>query len=594
VSPPRPPSLPYRWGDAPTEAHLWALECKRRASRFKLLTEYPDPEKRVEIVAAEVEMCRRDPCYWIDQWAWVFNPKSEPGHSFMQDVPFVLWPEQRALVHHLQARYEAGETSLATKGRELGVTWIHLYFCLHHFTLGQGWRARLFSAKEDKVDDGTGDSLFGMLRYALSNLPGFLNPCRAGESSALWLGCKATGSEIIGESANSGLARGQRAAWMLGDEFAHLDPPAKAWPLWTSTARVARSRALISTHKGPGTKFAELEAMLPERCVFRMTWRADPRRPANFREIEMADGMTAEEFEQEHEARAVVLTTGKMFKGPLVQAGSDARDDIRKIEYHDEHPDWQKVVQDIDIRHRGFLAGGWDFGSGPSLLVCLRALVEPGPAWRLWVDFEHPWDQVSWQRAAADVKRHDEEEYGWQQRWHWGDPAGINRESDQMSWETNLISGGIPLTCLAAEYNQRDGQEWMVKQVQLLIDTGRLRVHRRCKYLWKCLESWTRDIPHGADAALINRLYIPPRHDVYSHGGMALCYLIAGVLIGMSAAHERSDQALGQLPPAPGGEIASMLYSVADQREAADREGNATRRSAADRTQGASDAARTG
>lgn len=577
---PRSILAPYRWGDAPTETKLWALEVQRRTARRRMLESEPDPERRAKLQAAELEMCRRDTVYWIEQWGWVRNPHAAGGrYPNMIHVPAVLWPDQQRLVRWLEQRIDQGETSLVTKGRSLGVTWCHLLVCAKRMTLGRNWTARLASAKEDKVDDGTPDSLFGMLRYILARLPSWLSPHDASKEDArLWLGCKATDADVVGESANRGLARGGRRTWLLLDEFAHIDPPSKAWELWASTATVARSRAVISTHKGPATRFAELEAQLPAHQVYRMTWRADPRRPANFQALEMAQGMSEREFEQEHEARAVVLTEGLMFEGPLDQArlagweaderpldqkGKRPRMNIRSILWHDQHPDWIEANREWDLLRRGFLCGGWDFGtSAVSALVCLRAVIEPGPAWRVWIDAEHKWHQTDWMRAAHDVHSWERERYGEQSRSHWGDPAGIQRESDLKSWQENLRAGGVPLTCLDAYYNTRDGQEWAIREAQSLIDSGRLRIHARCTYLWGCLENWSRDIPHGASAALINRLYIPPRHDDWSHGGMAFVYLVAGIILGMSAAHESSRLILPadlQLGVGLGSEVGRIL-----------------------------------
>lgn len=559
---PRTLSQPYRWGDAPTEAQIWALERQRRVLRHRLIAENEDPVLRADLIAAERELCRRDVVHWAENWAWIANPKAAATrHPFMVDVPVTLWPDQLRLLRWMEwittLNQPGGTAGLTQKGRELGVTWLHLLFVLHRFEFYERWRSRLFSAKQDKVDDGTQGSLFGMLRYVLTNLPTWLtrhDPTR--EDTKLWLGNKANAAQIVGESANTGLARGERDSLLFGDEFAFLDPPSKAWDVWTSTESVANTRLVVSTHHGPGTRFAQLAAELPPEQVFTMTWRSDPRRPASFKADRLRQGMTAQEFEQEHEARAVVLQEGLMFSGPpdpdrmpswLADPGTTKGKrpslPIRAIEYWDEHPEFARVQAEEDILRRGFLCGGWDFGtSAVSALVCLHAIVEPGPRWRLWIDAEHKWHQTGWMTAATDVTSWVRHRYCPRDpRWwgQWGDPAGIARDSDLRSWQDNLRAGGLPLTCLDAYYNTREGQEWAFREAQSLIDSGRLYVHRRCEYLWSCLESWSRAIPHGGSAELLDRLYIPPRHDGWSHGGMAFAYLIAGVLISMSAAHDQ-------------------------------------------------------
>ena len=75
---------------------------------------------------------------------------------------------------------------------------------------------------------------------------------------------------------------------------------------------------------------------------------------------------------------------------------------------------------------------------------------------------------------------------------------------------------------------RRDGEEWLIRLVQTMLDEGRIRIHRRCRYLWEVIETWQRDVPAGFEIDYLSRAYIPPKHDMYSHGGHALLYLAAG------------------------------------------------------------------
>jgi hypothetical protein len=545
---------PYRWGDAPSEAQLHDLEVKRRLLRYRLIAEHEDPVRRAALIDAETEMCRRDVVYTAEQWGWTYDPR-EPNQE-RRAKPFVPWPKQVELLRWIRAQAIAGRIALTAKGRALGVTWLHVLEDLHSMRFSYGHRSKWGSRKEELLD-GDEDTVFGMLRFLIANLPTFLRPGGLADKR-LSVTCRETEGQITGESTNAGFARGGRRSTITLDEFAHVDP-GLADRIWGAVQTVARSVRVVSTHNGPGTVFARLAATLPPDCVRVLDWQADPRRPAHFRELCLLDGMTPELFSQEHEAKAVTLATGKMYKGPLIDAATETRADIDSIAYDESTHEWAQLIATEDIRRRGGIVGGWDFGSGPSLLVCLKAIVEPGASWCLWIDHEHVWSQTSWERAAYDVLAHDSEVYGWQARWHFGDPSGINRESNQENWQSNLRQGGVPLTCLAAEYNTKDGQEWMIKQVQGMIDRRRLRVHRRCTYLWSVLNNWTRDIPQGADPNLLNKAYIAPRHDFYSHGGWALAYLVQGAVISMIAAHDRGMDDLGSLPPAPGGEIAGML-----------------------------------
>jgi hypothetical protein len=141
----------------------------------------------------------------------------------------------------------------------------------------------------------------------------------------------------------------------------------------------------------------------------------------------------------------------------------------------------------------------------------------------LWIEWDLWWQQT----AAADVR--EKLELYPAGACHFGDPAGIQRESDQSSWEENLRLGGVPMMRLhyteapqdgkRYRWDTREGIEWMIKQVQLWLDEGQLLIHRRCRYLWSCLESWSWNIPEGAEVDGLSRTYIGPRKDVYSNGG---------------------------------------------------------------------------
>jgi hypothetical protein len=194
-----------------------------------------------------------------------------------------------------------------------------------------------------------------------------------------------------------------------------------------------------------------------------------------------------------------------------------------------------------DARWRWQVFGAWDFGSGPSLLVCFLFLVEfRGGAYRLWLDQEMTWDQESWRTVASDILdgRQGEDGYaegGMRRTYkrfgvHFGDPSGVNRESDQNSWVTNLQAGGVPMVALSGECNTREQREWQVRKVGAMLQDGTLRVHERCAYALNCIDNWTRHIPAGQTVESSSTMYIPPKHDKWSHGGTALCFGIAGIL----------------------------------------------------------------
>jgi len=221
------------------------------------------------------------------------------------------------------------------------------------------------------------------------------------------------------------------------------------------------------------------------------------------------------------------------------------------ILYNDEDPRFAAIKS--ELYSKAPLIGGWDFGSGTSLLCNLWVLLEMSPKPTFWLDAEITWQQTGWRYAASDsietfLGYCDERGERVGPHFHFGDPAGANRESDQSSWILNLRRGGVPLNRLDAIYNTKPQIEWGIKQVQLLISDGRLRIHKRCEYIFRCLRNWRRNVPENIAIDFVSKKYFDTRKDVYSHGGMALVYLVAGAM-GYIKSVKRSRRGIPASPP---------------------------------------------
>lgn len=526
---------PYSVEDFPGQYALFvACETIRRRHRVAALLGIEDPKARSATLAAEVLLCKRDPIYRAEQYGWVMDPNAEDPNLFV--VPFVPWPEQRRMIRFAMRHLVEKKVAVFVKGRKMGATWTLLHLIYGLFCEEKGFRAKLGSRKEELVD-GNADSMFAALRFLHAQQPPYLKPIL--DDKSLQLTNVLTGGEIAGEATNAGFGRGGRRRILLLDEFPHILPVRMQSEVWASITSVANTTWALGTPKGPRGKFHRLYETLPADSVFQSDWRADPRRPSDFRETTMiAEGLSPEEFEQEYEGKFVTLRTGRVFP--------DARQDV--FQFNDETPEFLALDSPL-IRFP--LVGGWDFGSGPSDLVCLIALLELRKSPRLWLIDELSWNQASWRIAAADVRQLVSSRGYKGREVHYGDPAGIARESDQESWETNLRSGGVPLNCLDAVWNTRDGIEWSLKMANTMLADGGIRVHRRCVVTWDMLKHWTRDIDEGVEVAAVNRAYIPPRHDGYSHAGHALRYLVAGVLASLARGRKAASRERAINEPRP-------------------------------------------
>ncbi len=521
----------------------WDAEVDRRTTRLDQIQSIPDEIERAAILTTDYEMCRRDPIYWIEQYGWLINPKEDDPTT--REIPFHLWPRQRDLVEFLLGCRRAGKTGLVNKARELGVSWTCMLLCQHALLFESRFSAKVGSRKEEFVDSQSEDSLFGKLRSNYRMLPAHLKA----SIKQKYMAIRNTDSmsEIIGEATNAGFSRGGRKTIMLLDEFAHVHPQLQV-AIWMAIQTVARSIWVVSTPNGKGDKFFDLYENLPEGQVFEMNWRADPGKPHDFREqtIRPVGELTEGEFGQEHDCSFTATTIGKIWV-------------VRKpaVEYNDDHN--TKAWFSPEKRRTAIVTGGWDFGSGASLLCCIFFLIQElkDGRIRLWIDNELVWQQTAWYTAAADVQQMHLD-YGYT-KLHFGDPAGTQKESDQTSWESKLQGGGVPLICLDKWYNTRDGIEWAIKTAQRMFDDGLIMVHQRCSYAWECLDNWRRDAPEGLSLDWLSRTYIGPRKDVYSHGGNAIMYGIAGTIVAYSQHKTTGVEKKINLPMGKAAEIRAQL-----------------------------------
>jgi hypothetical protein len=535
------------------EEAWWTLETHRRRRRLELFDKIEDQAARIATLKADAQLCANDPIYWMENYAWMYDPFSnDPAR---REVPVVLWDRQKEFVRWLLKRLRDNKPAVTFKGRSLGVSYLHALLIYNFFRSEPAFTAKIGSRKQELVDDRGLDSLFGKIRFNHDRQPSHLKP--EVQDTMLRLAIASTGSEITGEATNPGFGRGGRRRVVFVDEFAQIDPPNLQAKTWVSLASVAPSVWICSTPLGPGNRFADLKRELPSDAIFEMGWRTDPRRDEEWR-LEMLKTYSEEEFSQEYDGQIITLSSGRVW---------NFRRSLN--EYHDEDAGF--LALGPKARQEKMLLGGWDFGSGPSLLVCLFALFETGSKPRLWIDDELVWQQADWRTAAADALNLQRSRYGGRSV-HYGDPAGKQRDSSQLSWETNLRHGGIPLFCLPESFNRSDQIEWAIKRVQASLSEGTLRIHRRCTYLWTCIENWARQVPAGINPDYISKAYIPPQHDIHSHGGMALCYLVSGAFLTLKAAQdgtsrEMRDDELETLPKSPAGEM-GLTFSRMLERHA--------------------------
>lgn len=516
--------------DAEVERNLVA-----RAERLRRINAISDPKVKAQVLHADWSRCYLDPVYWINNWGWVRGEKTKRAE--LRNTPFVLWPAQEEVVRWFLEMTEASKTALLVKSREMGATWLvlHLRLWARNF---RGESSTLGSRKEDLVDRrGDMGSMFEKLRWIQRRQPPHLRDYQTFEKHLVMKNVT-NGAELLGESTNEDFHRGGRTAVDAIDEFAAV-PPRVAEAVLRAIESACRSAWLWSTPSGPDHPFYSLYQDLTADQVRHLRWDDNPHRPPDFiQQVTRPLGrMTDAQAAQQYGCDFSAIVSGLIF-----QFNEDA------VTYDEMSPDWKRVSKQARRAWPHF--GGWDFGSGASLLACIMAVVdipETGDP-VIWIDDELVWQRAGWITAGADTV-YKMQAYGGP-RLHFGDHAGTHKESDQRSWEMNLRGAGVPLFCLPQWYNGREWREWSIQEAQHLLDSGKIRIHKRCRQLLEALARWRRDVDQFSEILDISREYIGPRKDRYSHPAEAFLYLVAGILSRQRLANRSVDDG-GGLPKMP-------------------------------------------
>ena len=231
-------------------------------AKFKAYIESPDYKakikQRVQVneacmkdpmsILAAREMCKKDPVFFVNNFGWTFDPRPEHEPHYL---PMILYPYQEDLIKRVINNIRTGKDLYVDKSRDMGVSWIVVvYAVLYLWLFEEGFSATLGSRKEALVDNRTKDSLFGMIDFALENLPPYLLPNRFNFKKHR-MHLKFINPEnynlIAGESMNANFSRGSRKKVVIFDEFAFWEYAREAWE---SAGDTTPCRIAVTTPNG--------------------------------------------------------------------------------------------------------------------------------------------------------------------------------------------------------------------------------------------------------------------------------------------------------------------------------------------------------
>lgn len=188
---------------------------------------------------------KTDPIFFIETYLKTFDPRPEaaPHH-----LDFILYDFQKEYVRGLVKAIQEGYDLFDEKSRDMGVSWLALAVRFYMWLFVDGYQGLVGSRKEDYVDNGTLDSLFGKLDYLIQNIKDPLILPAGFETSKhrtyMKLINPANGNVLKGESANKNFSRGGRYKDVFFDEFGF-------WPdarnSWTAAGDATHCRHAVTT-----------------------------------------------------------------------------------------------------------------------------------------------------------------------------------------------------------------------------------------------------------------------------------------------------------------------------------------------------------
>jgi hypothetical protein len=216
-----------------TEATITREELERRAAAQMELN-------RRRALGPEPECC----VFFINQYLMTFDPRPEVE---IHDQDFKLYPFQEEYVVDLINAIRKGEDIFDEKSRDMGASWLALAVRFWLWIRENGYQSKLGSRKEEYVDNGMPDSLFGKIDYLIRTIKDpLLLPAGFAKKHRTYMKLinPVNGNTISGESSNPNFSRAGRYTDILMDEIGFW-PDAKA--SWTAAGESTRCRHAVTT-----------------------------------------------------------------------------------------------------------------------------------------------------------------------------------------------------------------------------------------------------------------------------------------------------------------------------------------------------------
>lgn len=229
-------------------------------------------EKDTILQKEELRLCAENPVYFLNNWAWTYDPREGGGLS---SLPFLPVPKQAELIYWIQEREEKKEDGVVPKSRATGVTYTCCGYAVHGWLFRDGFRCGFGSRVIPYVDSSSNPkSIFWKIRDILRRLPLWMMPQGFSwkkHSTHANLINPANNASIMGEG-GANIGRGDRTSIYFLDEAAHIEHAEQVEAALSMSTNV---RIDLSTPMGNSNIFAQkvLGGKVP---CFPVHWRDVP------------------------------------------------------------------------------------------------------------------------------------------------------------------------------------------------------------------------------------------------------------------------------------------------------------------------------
>lgn len=467
---------------------------RKRAELVQTANE--SPEARIYVK----ELCRRDVKFFIDHFAWTYDPRADIDNRHR---PFVLYEFQEDEIDAIENAYVKGENLLIEKSRDMGVSWMYATWIYHKWLFEKDFNALVGSRKEAYVDNRQVDSLFGKLDYLMRFSPEWLIP-KGFKIKEHRLNLKlvnpVNGNSIQGESSNTEFSRGGRYSVVFFDELAFWEWADKAW---AAAGDATKCRFAVSTPNG--ANFFKTLRFSGKILVRTIHWKLHPEKDDDWYRAQCA-GRLPEEIAQELDINYERSQAGRVY------------DEFENVIFGN-HP----------YNDRLPLYVSWDYGLSDDtamiwwqrdLMTGQRIIIDAYWNTGKLIDFYVPFVTGELPSATHPLYHYNyddleviEEHNGWKAAIHYGDPSGKQRTQS---------GGNRSVIDILREYgihthtsDQSNRFEIRRTKAKLLMRDLVVNDNARTRYLRECMVS--AHYPERKMNSSATTAPVKPVHDWTSH-----------------------------------------------------------------------------